>query len=135
MYQHSPTNDVFLEKAEQCLAGAQSEYAGGRYNNCANRSYYACFQAAIFALIQVGIRPLGTRNQWGHDFVQAQWAAELVNRRKLYPAEVRDAVERTYVVRQSADYGSGHISATQASRALRRAVTMLELVRQGGMRR
>ena len=35
---------IFLAKAEESLAGAESEYANGRYNNCANRCYYACFQ-------------------------------------------------------------------------------------------
>jgi hypothetical protein len=31
--------DVFLAKAEESLAGADSEFANGRYNNCANRCY------------------------------------------------------------------------------------------------
>ena len=39
--------ESFLVKAEESLAGAESEYVNGRYNNCANRCYYACFQAAI----------------------------------------------------------------------------------------
>ena len=43
----------FLAKAQESLAGAESEFAAGRYNNCANRCYYACFQAAIHALIKV----------------------------------------------------------------------------------
>ena len=33
----------FLAKAEENLAAAESELAHGRYNSCANRSYYACF--------------------------------------------------------------------------------------------
>jgi uncharacterized protein (UPF0332 family) len=50
---------VFLAKAAESLLTAESEFANGRYNSCANRCYYACFQAAIAALIQKGIRPLG----------------------------------------------------------------------------
>lgn len=48
---------AYLDKAIESLAGAESEYANKRYNNCANRCYYAMFQAAIAALIAAGIRP------------------------------------------------------------------------------
>ncbi len=74
---------IFLAKAEESLAGAESEFVSGCYNNCANRCYYACFQAAIAALQQAGIRARG--GQWGHDFVQAQFIGQLINRRRLYP--------------------------------------------------
>ena len=50
---------VFLLKAEESLSGAESEFANERYNSCANRCYYACFQAAIAALLTEGIRPAG----------------------------------------------------------------------------
>ncbi len=32
---------LFMEKAQESLAGAESEAANGRHNNCANRCYYA----------------------------------------------------------------------------------------------
>lgn len=35
---------IYLTKAEESLLGAESEYANGRNNNCANRCYYAAFQ-------------------------------------------------------------------------------------------
>ena len=41
---------VFAEKSGESLAGAESELVNGRYNNCSNRCYYACFQAAIQGL-------------------------------------------------------------------------------------
>ena len=50
---------LFMAKALECLAGAESELANKRYNNCANRAYYACFQAAIDALTREGIQPAG----------------------------------------------------------------------------
>jgi hypothetical protein len=53
------SSSVFLVKAREALAGAESEYANGRFNNCANRAYYACFLAALHALAQVGIQPPG----------------------------------------------------------------------------
>ncbi|MHB8577466.1 MAG: hypothetical protein ACYDCQ_19305 [Dehalococcoidia bacterium] len=46
--------DTFLGKAEQSLAGAESEYVGGRHGNCANRCYFACFQVAVAALLRAG---------------------------------------------------------------------------------
>jgi hypothetical protein len=65
-------NVLFLEKALESLAGAESEAVNGRYNNSANRSYYACFQAAIAALMQARVRPPGG-GDWGHGYVAAQF--------------------------------------------------------------
>ena len=50
-----PYGDIFFAKAEESLAGAVSEYVNGRYNNCANRACYACFQAAVAALVCEGV--------------------------------------------------------------------------------
>ena len=49
--------EAFLVKSAESLAGAESEYANGRFNNCANRAYYACFLAAVAALMREGISP------------------------------------------------------------------------------
>lgn len=56
---------LFLAKAVECLAGAESEADAGRYNNTANRCYYASFQAAIAALLHEGVRPPGGGDEWG----------------------------------------------------------------------
>lgn len=66
----------FLEKALESLAGAESEFVNGRYNNSANRCYYAAFQAAIAALQRAGVRP--SRGQWGHEFVPSQFEGVLI---------------------------------------------------------
>ena len=76
---------LFLAKAEEALAGAESEFANSRYNNCANRSYYACFLAAIAALVREGIEP---RAQWGHEFVQSQFVGQLLDGNGFALAEV-----------------------------------------------
>ena len=122
---------VFLSKAEESLAGAESEFANERYNNCANRCYYACFQAAIAALIQADIGPRSPRGQWGHDFVQAEFIGQLINRRKIYPASLRDVLERTYTLRQVADYQAEFVTERQAARALRRARQLVEVIAGG----
>lgn len=125
--------DVFLAKAQESLAGAESEYAYGRYNNCANRCYYACFQGAIYALVKAGITQVSAHAQWGHAFVQAQFIGQLINRRKMYPAGLRDVLARTLALRVAADYEVDTVSAIRASRALRSTQHFLEAVRpQGG---
>ncbi len=68
---------VFLDRARESLAGAESEFVNHRYNNSANRSYYAVFQAAIHALLAAGIRAPGATDHWGHDYVQAQFVGQL----------------------------------------------------------
>jgi len=127
-------DEIYWLKAEESLAGADSEFANGRLNNCANRSYYACFQAAVHALIQEGIRPGGRRPQWGHDFVQAQFVGELINRRKRYPPQLRETLVRNLELRQAGDYRANQVSQTQAFRALRRAGDFLKSIELGGER-
>jgi uncharacterized protein (UPF0332 family) len=127
---------VFLVKARESLAGAIAEQSNGRFNNAANRAYYACFQAAIHALQREGIRPPGGGDRWGHDFVQAQFAGQLVNRRKLYAVQLRDTLMRVFVIRRAADYSRDLIGDRQAMRALQRASELVEAVaaRDGGTR-
>jgi uncharacterized protein (UPF0332 family) len=67
----SDLSEAFLSKAQESLDGAASEFSNGRYNNCANRCYYACFQAAVAALDMAGIHPTEGRAQWSYEFVQS----------------------------------------------------------------
>lgn len=120
----------FLIKAEESRAGAESEFANGRYNNVANRCYYGCFQAAIAALLQAEIIPVGS--QWSHSFVQSQFVGQLINRRKHYLPELRETLVRNLELRQMADYRSRSVSQAQAQRALQRTRRFIEAVRQGG---
>src|SRR3990172_10237917 len=106
--EESQVTEIYLLKAEESLAGAESEFINGRYNNTANRCYYACFQAAIAALLQEGFEPAG--GQWSHEFVPARFVGDLINRRHLYPTDLRDVLERTYAVLETADYKGIHVS-------------------------
>src|SRR5579859_1638869 len=112
--------NIYLAKAVESLQGAESEYVNGRYNNCANRCYYSCFQAAVYALDAMGVAPTGARSTWSHEGVQAAFARELIQRRKTYPADMRDVLARTHTLRQAADYTRDVISEVQAARELRR---------------
>jgi uncharacterized protein (UPF0332 family) len=123
------TTTIYLTKAIESLLTAESEFANGRYNSCANRSYYACFQAAIAAILNEGIRPAG---QWNHQFVQAQFVGVLINKRKRYESELRRVLADNQSLRDKADYRPEFVTATQASRALRRTRLFVTAIRQRG---
>jgi uncharacterized protein (UPF0332 family) len=106
-----------LQKAIESLAGAESEYAQARFNNSANRAYYAAFQAAVAALLQHGIHASGSR--WPHQFVHAEFADKLVNRRHLYPARLRKTLEELQRIRHQADYRGSTITEARARRSMR----------------
>jgi uncharacterized protein (UPF0332 family) len=129
----SDRSTVYLEKAKESLAGAKSELANRRYNNCATRAYYTCFQAAIHALLEAGIRPPRETDRWGHEFVQASFNGDLINRRKLFAVDVRGALEQLFRLRVKADYGTDHVPEVQAARAVRRAEAFIaEVARPRG---
>lgn len=122
----------YLDKAGESLAGAESEFVNDRYNNAANRAYYAVFQAAIHALLNAGIRPQGAANHWGRDFVQARFVGLLINRRKRYPTDLRNTLEQNYRLREAADYRRDRVTDVQAARAVRRAEAFVAAIgRQG----
>jgi uncharacterized protein (UPF0332 family) len=129
------SRQFFLDKAIESLAGAESEFAHGRYNNCANRCYYGCFQAAIAALLYDGVILTGGRTTWGHDFVQAQFVGQLINRRKVYGSGLRDSLARNLILRHAADYTIEQVTETQAARAIRRARDFLVAVESRGAER
>ena len=126
----SELSQLYLIKAEESLLGAESEFTHGRYNNVANRCYYACFQAAVAALHQAGITPCGNRSDWGHAFVQAEFVGRLINRRQLYPAELHQVLARHITLRHTADYAPEMVLQTQTVRTLRRTRDFLTAIRE-----
>lgn len=119
---------AFLAKARDSLACAESEYANRRYDNCASRCYYACFQAAVEALRKAGVRRPPSDGRWSHAFVQAEFVGQLINRRKVYPAELRDVLVRGLELRHVADYRGDRVPEIQAARALRRTRALVSSV-------
>ncbi|HUG16708.1 MAG TPA: HEPN domain-containing protein [Thermomicrobiales bacterium] len=110
---------VILIKAEENLASAQSELANGRDNACANRAFYACFQAAVAALMEAGIPRQG--DEWSHGYVQSQFAGQFITRRKLYPLSMRDVLPQLATLRIIADYRFVLVSQRNARRAVEHA--------------
>ena len=120
---------IYVAKAVESLQTAESEFANSRYNSCANRCYYACFQAAIAVLLAEGIR---ARGQWSHAFVQGQFVGVFINHRHRYETQLRRVLSDNQHLREKADYRPELVNATQASRALRRTRTFVAAVRQRG---
>jgi len=118
---------IYLVKATESIQTAESEFVNGRYNSCANRCYYACFQAAIAALLSEDIRP---RGQWNHEFVHGQFVGVLINQRHLYDTQLRRVLSDNQSLRDKADYRAELVTATQAGRALRRTRTFVAAIRQ-----
>ncbi len=129
----SPMNDatIFLAKAEASLAGAERELQQGRFDNCANRSYYACFQAAVAALIQAGFGPSGKDGDWSHSAVQTLFVGELINRGKRYPASIRSTLVHNMRLRHDGDYSTANVGEVQARRAVSRSRDFVAAVRAG----
>ena len=123
---------VYLAKARESLVTAESEFEQGRYNSSANRCYYACFQAAIAALLREGIRASG--NQWRHDFVQARFNGELINRRKRYGANLRQTLAENQELRDEADYGAESVTRIEVRRALGKAQRFVAAVERESSR-
>ncbi|MGH2559751.1 MAG: HEPN domain-containing protein [Thermomicrobiales bacterium] len=120
----------YLAKAENSLTGAGRQYWNGRFDNSANRNYYACFQAAIAALIQAGIRLEKRADRWPHEFVISRFVGDLIHKRHQFPPELRRELDEIQLVRHSADYKSESITEFEAYRALRRTRLFVKAVRQ-----
>ena len=118
----------WLDKAEQSLRGAESEFANQRYDNAANRAYYACFHAAIAALIGAGEHPLGEKGTRSHSAIQAMFAGLLIRRRKIYPADLASVLPDSYSLRDQADYTITVTSELEAKRALDKARRLVNAV-------
>jgi uncharacterized protein (UPF0332 family) len=121
--------EAYLAKAAESLASAEADPAAGRFNSSANRAYYACFQAAVAALIHFGLHVADPRPAPGHDATQALFARELVQRRKVFPAELRRTLPELIGIRHAADYWATGVSEREAARALARARGFVEAVR------
>ena|SRR5579875_3436074 len=121
------THAIFVAKAAESLASAEADFSAGRYNSCANRCYYACFQAAIAALIRVGVRPRGRDPVWEHEYVQAEFGT-LIRRRKAYPTAMAGSLSDTRDVREVADYADRPVSASGARKVLRLARDFVDAV-------
>jgi hypothetical protein len=74
----------------------------------------------VFDPVEYSSRP--SREVWGHDFVQAQFNGQLINRRKLYPVALRSTLNQNYILREKADYTTVNVRESRATQAVERVV-------------
>ena len=121
----SASND-YLTKAVESLQSAESDFRASRYNSCANRCYYACFQAAVAALVHEGIR--SSSGRWKHSFVHSAFAGSLINRMALYPTVLRRTLTDLQLQRNRANYTTDLISEFEAYYGLRECRTFVSAI-------
>jgi len=69
----------FLNKAQENFKAAQISFDNECYNACANRAYFAAFQAAVAALVDKGIKSEKNEHAW----VQSEFNFQLIKRKKF----------------------------------------------------
>lgn len=101
----------------------------GRFDNVANRGYYAAFQAAVAPLLEAGI-PVqrDTGNLLSHQGVHSQFAGLLISRRKIYAANLRSVLQNLLLERIIADYRPVGLSQARAVSVLRQAQNFVAAV-------
>jgi uncharacterized protein (UPF0332 family) len=93
----------YLAKAQSSYAGARACLERGAFDSCVSRCYYAVFQAAIVALIQLtDFRPAG--GEWSHKVTQAEFNRRLVMRRKVFSGQIGRTLLTLMEWRHRADY-------------------------------
>ena len=122
-----PASGAYLAKARATLTGAELELANALYNNALNRAYYACYQAAVAALVAEGVAT-DPENYWPHDMVQARFAALLIDDLGRYPRSMRATLKAMFDERLKADYEPDLIDPKTATEALRRARAFVQVV-------
>lgn len=119
----------FFAKAEENLKAAELLFEQGLYNAVANRAYYATFQAAVAALLHIGIL-LEIGDRISHQAAHSNFATELIQRRKIYPGHFKSYLIELQVVRNKADYRAESISKALASQQIKRAQEFVASVRR-----
>ena len=118
---------MLIERAQESLRAAQLCLEAELVNSAASRAYYAMFQAAQMALEVAGV----ARTRWSHPALQSFFTAELISRRKIYPAGLRNHLSAGLAVRQAADYETAGVSRIVSHRMVRRAATFVSTVQEG----
>ncbi|TAE33096.1 MAG: HEPN domain-containing protein [Candidatus Kapaibacterium sp.] len=107
----------FYEKAKRGIDDAEMLFNAERYEAAANRAYYACFHAAIALLKRFGIE----HPKHPHDWIQAQFSAEIIHRRKIFPKALASSLPNIQTVRHLADYREESISKSIVAKQLKEA--------------
>ncbi|MDM8523315.1 HEPN domain-containing protein [Desulfococcaceae bacterium HSG8] len=115
---------VFLNKAKENLKIARASFDIECYNACANRAYYAAFQAAIAALADHGVQ----RGKNDHAWVQSEFNRRLIKKQKIYPARLKTYLLNMQQIRNMADYSDENVSKKAGRAQLSQATEMVEAI-------
>ena len=108
----------FLEKALADLEVAKYALEQKCYDTSVRCSYYAIFHAEIAALQKLeGM----TVDYWGHDFVQAKFAGQLIHAKKYFSTSLAGIASYVISCRNAADYKEGLTSKKIAKRCYEKA--------------
>lgn len=121
---------AYLSKSKESLASAKDNLKSKRYNSCANRAYYACYQASVAALTAHGVTPPSKKRRWEHDIVQTQ-ISNLIRRKKVLPAKHRSTLSELMTTRIKADYEEHNVPQRDARRGLKTATEFVSLLCEG----
>ena len=116
---------IYLRKAHENLRSAEKAFDDAAYNACANRAYYAAYQAAIAVLRAKGFTP-----KTDHEVVQAMFSSELINRRKVFPSRLKSYLPNLQTLRNVADYEPVEITKRQAHFQLKQAQEFITIITQ-----
>ena len=126
----TPTSwSAYLDKARASIAGAELELAGNYYDSAVNRAYYACYQAAVAALVAEEVPPVVER-YWPHDVVHVRFPSILIDERSRYPRSQRGTLKAIFDERLKADYEPDSVTPSTAAEAVRRARVFVDLISQ-----
>jgi len=114
----------FLNKAKENLKIAQLSLEHECYNACANRAYYAAFQAAVAALADKGIKSEKNEHAW----VQSEFCLRLIKRQKVYPAKCKAYLLDMQFIRNIADYSEENIGKKVAAEQLSQAAELIRMI-------
>jgi uncharacterized protein (UPF0332 family) len=111
-----------IDKAKNCLQGAESEMTLGLFENAANRSYYCIFNAmrAVLALDQFDSKKhSGVISAFNKDYIKTG----------IFPKEFSKIVKTAFIVRNESDYKDFYlISKADVAEQVENAKTFLEAV-------
>jgi uncharacterized protein (UPF0332 family) len=114
----------FLSKAKENLRIARMSFDAECYNACANRAYYAAFQAAIAALADRG----AARGKNDHKWVQSEFNRMLIKGQKVYPARVKSYLLNMQRVRDKADYSEKNVGKKAAQKQLSQSAELIQII-------
>jgi uncharacterized protein (UPF0332 family) len=116
----------WLDKANENLAAAQLCFDNDHFNACANRLYYAMFQAGIAAMVKHGLLKPDVRV--AHDWLQANFSGQLIKHRKVFPVKFRSYLSDAFWVRVEADYKLSSVSKKVAAGELKKAKEFINVI-------